>query len=92
LCKTAEGEICLFDVEADPCETRNLANKHTLVLASLLLKLEAYNATAVVPRNQPADSNSNPKYWNYKWINWMDYPTPPSHFNLDETVESRLMR
>ncbi|KAF4530286.1 hypothetical protein B566_EDAN014851 [Ephemera danica] len=73
-CRAAEGETCLFDVKLDPCESVDVAEQHPLVLAAMLQLIETYNATAVPPRNQPCDPNSNPIYWNYLWTTWSDFP------------------
>lgn len=63
---------CLFDIERDPCEYNNLAEKLPHVTEELLNLLNWYNATAVLPLNTPADPMSNPKYWNYTFTNWVD--------------------
>ncbi|KAF4519334.1 hypothetical protein B566_EDAN008256, partial [Ephemera danica] len=77
-CRAPEGETCLFDVKLDPYESLDVAAQHPLVLAAMLQLLDDYNATAVPPRNQPSDPNSNSAHWKYSWTNWADYPPP--HF------------
>ncbi|KAF4518666.1 hypothetical protein B566_EDAN002700 [Ephemera danica] len=77
-CRAPEGETCLFNIKDDPCETKDLAREQPLILQSMLDLLAAYNATAVPPRNQPTDPNSNPVFWNRSWTNWLDYPPPMS--------------
>merc|ERR1719309_1851109 len=42
---------CLFNIKLDPCEYHNIASLHPVLVESLLMKLDAYNATAVPPRN-----------------------------------------
>jgi len=77
LCDPTEEEFCLFDLALDPCESVNLADDFPEIVYRLEIALRHYNRTVVTPRNQPADPLSNPKFWDYEWINWMDYPTPP---------------
>ncbi|XP_052737909.1 arylsulfatase I [Bicyclus anynana] len=67
---------CLFDIETDPCETKNLADEEPAVLAQLLSELAAVNATAVPPNNKPLDPIGNPRYWGYVFTNFGDYKNP----------------
>lgn len=64
---------CLFDIDNDPCEYDNLAEKLPQVVEELLELLSWYNSTSVPPLNAPIDPMSNPKYWNYTYTNWGDY-------------------
>ena len=64
---------CLFHLQTDPCELRNLYDTHPARVAELQALLEQYNKTVLPPRNKPADPRSNPKLWGYVWTNWMDY-------------------
>jgi arylsulfatase B len=61
LCHPEQGEICLFDLDKDPCEMENLADEFEDVKYELLELLAQYNETVVPPRNQPRDPASNPK-------------------------------
>ena len=69
---------CLFDVEKDPCEYDNLADKLPDVVLELLDLLTEYNRTAIPPLNGNGlvtdDPNANPKYWNCTINNWTDLP------------------
>ncbi|KAJ8871485.1 hypothetical protein PR048_027807 [Dryococelus australis] len=67
---------CLFNVAEDPCEMDNVASSRPTELARLRQMLKAYNQTYVTALAPPADPTSNPKYWNYTWTNWKDYPRP----------------
>ena len=73
-CTPKDGP-CLFNIEEDPCEYINLADKETVVLYMLLQLLEKYKATMVPIRNKPYDSSSNPKYHNGLWTAWCDEKT-----------------
>ncbi|EFX81012.1 hypothetical protein DAPPUDRAFT_303738 [Daphnia pulex] len=65
--------LCLFDIEQDPCEYNNLAEKMPHITEDLLSLLSWYNSTAVAPLNTSPDPMSNPKYWNYTYTNWADF-------------------
>ncbi|KAG8183894.1 hypothetical protein JTE90_002463 [Oedothorax gibbosus] len=79
-CKPARRP-CLFNVEEDPCEFYNLADAKPEILTKLLKRLSQYNETAVPPGNKPLDPRSNPKYYNYHWVNWMDYNQDDINFD-----------
>ncbi|XP_045459566.1 arylsulfatase J-like [Melitaea cinxia] len=64
---------CLFDIEQDPCETRNLADSEPEILRNMLNQLEKINRTAVPPNNKPLDSRGNPKFWGHLITNFGDY-------------------
>jgi len=70
-CGVGDGP-CLFNIEEDPCEYTNLAQKETDVLNHMLKLLEAYKSTMVPIRNKPYDKNANPKYHNGVWTAWCD--------------------
>lgn len=75
---------CLFHIPSDPCEHHNVASLYPHHVTILLAKLRIYNSTVVPPRNKPYDPNANPKYWDYSWTNWLDYPPPLSPRVLEE--------
>ncbi|XP_023030806.1 arylsulfatase B [Drosophila willistoni] len=70
---------CLFNLRDDPCEQYNLATQYPLVLNSLLSELKHFNSTAIPPSNLPDDPRGNPKFWNYTWTNFGDYPKINNH-------------
>ncbi|XP_077533055.1 arylsulfatase I-like [Haemaphysalis longicornis] len=61
----------LFDLAKDPCELYNLASSNPKLVATLLKKLRLYDATAVSPKNVPADENGYPEHLNGTWAPWM---------------------
>ncbi|CAH2062769.1 unnamed protein product, partial [Iphiclides podalirius] len=52
---------CLFNIEEDPCEMRNLADLEPVTLALLVEELQRANRTAVPPKNRPGDPFGDPK-------------------------------
>jgi arylsulfatase B len=76
--KAVECLPCLFDIDNDPCEYDNLADKLPQVVLELFDLLNEYNRTAIPPLNGDElvtyDSNANPKYWNCTVNNWTDFP------------------
>ncbi|XP_047517359.1 arylsulfatase I-like [Pieris napi] len=67
---------CLFNIEEDACEVRNLANEEPEILQKLLDELEKMNRTAVPPNNQPLDQRGDPKYWGRTYTNFGDFQRP----------------
>ncbi|KAL1421915.1 hypothetical protein MTO96_022624 [Rhipicephalus appendiculatus] len=57
----------LFDIERDPCETRNLAASHKKVLHSLYKKLNGYMSQMVAPRERPVDPRAYPENFGGVW-------------------------
>ncbi|KAF2354381.1 Sulfatase N-terminal [Trinorchestia longiramus] len=72
------SHLCLFHIPSDPCEYHDVASENRDIVQVLLQLLYQYNKTAVPILNKPEDPLANPKYWNYNWNNWLDYPPPPS--------------
>lgn len=63
---------CLFNVRTDPCEYDNIAEKNLEVVNMLMQKIEGYRQTAVPPRNEPADPQSDPALHGGFWLPWRD--------------------
>jgi hypothetical protein len=85
-CKPLERP-CLFNLETDPCETYNLADKYPDVLQTLLDRLAEHNATALPPGNLPMDPRADPSFWMYTWTNFGDYSVMQdlaNPFNVDD--------
>ncbi|CAH1110980.1 unnamed protein product [Psylliodes chrysocephalus] len=70
-------ELCLFNIDDDPCERHNKAKSFPIIVEYLTLLLNAYNKTAIPPGNLPLDPRGDPKYWNYVWTNFGDYILNP---------------
>lgn len=77
-CNALEGEPCLFDIDADPCEHNNLADEMPRKVKELLALLEEYRSKSVPPINLDTsllnDPKANPKYWNCTVNSWEDFP------------------
>jgi hypothetical protein len=71
-CKPLE-QPCLFNIDADPCEHYNLAEKFPHILDSLVLRLEELNKTAIPAGNLPLDPRADPRFWDHTWTNFGDY-------------------
>ncbi|XP_072391366.1 arylsulfatase I [Diabrotica undecimpunctata] len=66
-------EVCLYNIENDPCELDNVATNNPSIVRWLTDILNQYNRTAIPPGNLPLDPRGNPKYWSYVWTNFGDY-------------------
>lgn len=66
---------CLFNIEEDPCERYNLAEREPELLKDLLDLLRKVNETAVPPGNLPLDPQGLPQRWGYVWTNFGDLIT-----------------
>ncbi|XP_018025361.1 arylsulfatase B isoform X2 [Hyalella azteca] len=79
------SDACLFHISSDPCELKDVASEQPDVVKMLLQLFLQYNSTAVPILNKASDPNADPKFWNYNWINWLDFP-PPHGVNATETA------
>ncbi|KAL4707476.1 hypothetical protein ACJJTC_000120 [Scirpophaga incertulas] len=64
---------CLFNIDDDPCERVNMAEKEPEILQKMLIKLKEINATAVPPNNRNLDLRGDPKYWGRVFVNFGDF-------------------
>ncbi|XP_003705279.3 arylsulfatase B isoform X1 [Megachile rotundata] len=77
---------CLFNIEKDPCEMVNLADKRPLILAIMERVLMNYRLTTVPPSNVNGDPRANPALWNNTWTTWDDpHPLALSLTGTDES-------
>jgi len=80
---------CVFDVESDPCERRNLYENIGETLSLLEEEMVAYRRTEVKANNRRSDKLADPKYWNNTWTYWQDLPVPhmtPGHKKCVKTM------
>ncbi|VVC38318.1 Alkaline-phosphatase-like, core domain,Alkaline phosphatase-like, alpha/beta/alpha,Sulfatase, N- [Cinara cedri] len=65
------GEVCLFNLVADPCETNNVAKKHFTVSTQLYEALKYYKRLLIPQTNRPFDPAANPARFNNTWSSWV---------------------
>ncbi|XP_020620379.1 arylsulfatase I-like [Orbicella faveolata] len=63
---------CLFNIEDDPCEYYNVAEKYPDVMKKLLSILEKYKKSMVPPRYKPIDEAADPNAHGGVWTPWRD--------------------
>lgn len=71
-----ELKLALFDLENDPCETTNVANKYSEVLEQLRIRLDEFKNELIPQKNKNPDVCSNPAFFNGYWSNWLSNPNP----------------
>lgn len=62
---------CLFNLDLDPCEQFNLAEKYPMLLKFLELLVKTYKLSLLPQDLFRIDQRSNPKYFNYTWNSWI---------------------
>ncbi|XP_052862949.1 arylsulfatase B [Anopheles cruzii] len=83
--------VCLYDLEKDPCEYRNLADDYPHILQSLLARLADYNSTAIPPTNMKDDPRGDPSLWNYTWHNFGDEPAAEGESDYYDAPELEVL-
>ncbi|CAG7732843.1 unnamed protein product [Allacma fusca] len=63
---------CLFNLDEDPCEKRNLAEKEPVVVEFLQEVIQDYNKTALPPIRRWNNPESAPSNWGYVWTFFKD--------------------
>jgi hypothetical protein len=65
-------EMCLYDIETDPCESNNLASVQRSVALHLRSLLQAHRNTLVKQTNLSPDiTGADPRRWNGTWSPWV---------------------
>jgi hypothetical protein len=85
------GGVWLFDVVGDPWEQHNVADAHPDIVATLMAKLQAYNATRVPQAHSPNDPASAPAKHGDVWTPWRGNPNP-SACDPNTTVPGDALR
>lgn len=65
---------CLFNIISDPCEKVNLAASESKLMSEMVESFNNHLKTVAPSLRMPADPNCNPKFFNYTWTHWADYP------------------
>jgi len=68
--------VFLFDVEADPTETTDLAAAHPDMVAQLMERLMVYVNKSIPQQNFPKDPHSDPAQHGGVWTPWVGDPNP----------------
>lgn len=63
---------CLFDIVADPCEYRNIAEEKPQIVQQLQARVNELGKTAMKPNNVPKDPAALPKNHGGFWVTWKD--------------------
>lgn len=71
ICNSTQAP-CLFDIVADPCEYRNIAEEKPQIVEQLQARIKAFEQTAVKPGNLPRDPAALPKNHGGVWVTWKD--------------------
>lgn len=69
---SCQGNPCLFNIEADPCERNNVAKLYPAITTQLYEILKFYRTSLIPQINKPVDVfRANPKLWNNTWSTWI---------------------
>ncbi|PSN49059.1 hypothetical protein C0J52_10595 [Blattella germanica] len=86
-------ELCLYDIDNDPCESNNLAGTHYNVAQHLRTLLQSHRATLVKQTNILPDTyGADPKRWNNTWNSWVYdgcalYEEKDTYFNVCDRIK-----
>ncbi len=86
------GGTWLFDVVGDPFETTNLATSLPDVVADLMGRLQALNASQVPQEHSATDPASDPKHFGGVWTPWRGNPTPSTLVCLCDSLWHAMAR
>lgn len=63
---------CLYNINADPCEMNNIADRHPEVVQSMLKTIKAYETQAKKPQFQDPDPHGDPLCHGFAYVPWQD--------------------
>ena len=63
---------CLFDLEEDPRETKNLISTFPNVTESLMKKLQQFKKEMFPELTKRTERASNSRFFNNTWVCWLD--------------------
>lgn len=76
---------CLFNIQDDPCEMRNLHLPRVVEVVEQYLEIA--KKRAVDPINQPLDPRSDPALNNFQWTYWLDLLEEKGVDGIRESVD-----
>jgi len=65
-------DYCLFDVQQDPCEYRNVAEQNRQALAMTVDMLEQFKTEMIEQIIPKIDPNADPRLFDGYWETWME--------------------
>ncbi|XP_066993734.2 arylsulfatase B [Anabrus simplex] len=72
-CWPRPGQSCLFDLQSDPCEHKDVSNRYPLIADQLRREIVRFAKDFQEQINQPEDlEGADPARWNYTWSPWID--------------------
>lgn len=77
---------CLFNLNEDPCERYNMAQRNPDVYRRMIAKFEDYRSKVVPPLNKPRDECADPAKWDGEWVNWYDFEEMLEHGSIKGNV------
>ncbi|XP_030845455.1 arylsulfatase I isoform X2 [Strongylocentrotus purpuratus] len=78
-CDYGDRKPCLYNIRDDPCEYNNIADWNQDIVEAMKARLQEYRRSAVEPRNQPLDPQSNPKLHGNVWEPWVTLSEDDQH-------------
>ncbi|XP_077296913.1 arylsulfatase B-like isoform X2 [Arctopsyche grandis] len=72
-CETAPGKSCLFDMDSDPCEQRDLSRIYPHIVREMKRSLVYYKGRLVPQKPRKQDYRANPSRFNYTYHPWLDH-------------------
>ncbi|XP_018322397.1 arylsulfatase B-like [Agrilus planipennis] len=65
-------ELCLFDLQQDPCETVDIKESYPEIVQNLSSQVEQYWREIVLQPGRYVDPNANPDRCSNSWFPWLD--------------------
>lgn len=69
---TPDSALCLFDIQQDPCEMENIADREPQVVRDLWQRVQELAQTATPAGREERDARSWPPLHGYAWSCWQD--------------------
>lgn len=79
-------DYCLFDVQNDPCEYRNVAKQNQQILNITIDMLEQFKTELIKQYYPKVDPNGNPSYFDGYWDTWMEHSASSPKANTSLTI------